>query len=57
MVIGHSQAIFSRVNRRRKMSLGLELSAVVFGQYVHQISVCDFFFWGYLKDKVYNSSP
>jgi hypothetical protein len=36
------------------MSTGTELTAAVFGQRVHPIL---FFFWGCLKDKVYNSNP
>jgi hypothetical protein len=40
------------------MSSWTELSAVAFGQHVHLILiVCDFFFWGCLKNKVYNSNP
>jgi hypothetical protein len=40
------------------MSSGSELSAVVFSQHVHPILILViFFFWGYLKDKVYNSNP
>jgi hypothetical protein len=39
------------------MSSGTELSAVVFGQHVHLISfLVVFFFWGCLKDRVYNSN-
>jgi hypothetical protein len=35
-----------------------ELSAVAFGQHVHLILiVVIFFFWGCLKDNVYNSNP
>jgi hypothetical protein len=40
------------------MSSGIELSAVVFGQHNSpDLIPCDFFFfWGCLKDKVYNST-
>jgi hypothetical protein len=39
------------------MSSGTELSEVVFGQHVHPILILViFFFWGCLKDKVYNSN-
>jgi hypothetical protein len=38
-------------------SLGTELSAVVFDLHVHPILIfVIFFFWGSLKDKVYNSN-
>jgi hypothetical protein len=40
------------------MSSGTELSSVVFGQHVHSILILKcFFFWGCLKDDVYNSYP
>jgi uncharacterized membrane protein len=40
------------------MSSGTELSAVVFGQHIHPILILViFFFWGCLKNKVYNSNP
>jgi hypothetical protein len=39
------------------MSSGTELSALVFGQHVHPIIILAIvFFWGCLKDKVYNSN-
>jgi hypothetical protein len=44
--------------RHCPMSSRTELSAVVFGQYVHLILILViFFFWGCLKDNVYNSNP
>jgi hypothetical protein len=40
------------------MSLETELSALIFGQHVHLILILViFFFWGCLKNKVYNSNP
>jgi hypothetical protein len=39
------------------MSLGTELLAAVFGQHIHPILILDFFFWGCLRNKVYNSNP
>jgi hypothetical protein len=36
--------------------LGTELSAVAFGQHVHQILFLVIFFWGCSKDKVYTSN-
>jgi hypothetical protein len=40
------------------MSLGTELSVLVFGQHVRPILIIViFFFWDFLKDRVYNSNP
>jgi hypothetical protein len=40
------------------MSSGTEISAAVFGQHIHlTFNACDFFFCGFLRDKVYNSKP
>jgi hypothetical protein len=58
----HSRAILSRVRRRKKTPwlcgfLGTKLSAVVFGQHIHPLLILViFFFWGCLKDTVYNSN-
>jgi hypothetical protein len=39
------------------MSSGTEFSSVIFGQYIHPILILViFFFWGCLKDEVYNTN-